>query len=673
MSLHKLLFFSIIMLTTFTACNRPKTAIEAVLAQAGNNRKELKKVITHYKESGDSLKLKAALYLIENMQFGYSYTGKEIAAYDKVFEKICGLQTYPAIGVAFKEFKDNYGGVLVAENLEVIKDAKQVTAAFLIKNIDLAFEAWRTNPWSKGIDFDGFCKGILPYRVGNEPLEDWRPMFLQHFNWLPDSLKGATDMRRVFGLINAHVAPDYQMSTRWHYPFLPKYSHTIDCKVGTCDIMSSVIISALRAHGIPAYRDMIPMWGNKNYGHAWAVALDKDGKSYWCYGDRDSLASLQGLIPSSRFTLDSIGTKYLPTDVMFDTLKTIPKVYRQLTYSDPELDTFLQDEHADEIIKMFQNPRFKDVTNHYLKDCKDITIQFENIPAGVHFAYLGVFNKLEWMPVAIAKIEGKQAMFKNMGQNMLYLPMAIVNKKTIPLANLFHLKHGQQQEINPDVMNPQTVNILRKSVLFAYTINHFNKMVRGRFEGANKADFSDAKTLHIIKSAPVYMDSIEFAAPHPYRYVRYVGASDRPSGADIAELELFTLEAGQGKQLKGRVFGTPPMKGVNLEVLTDGDWDSYYASTQTKNAWIGIDLGTPQPIHKIRFCPRNDTNIIIPGKTYLLSYWDKKWVKLDSKIAADRFITFDNVPAGALLWLRCVSGGLEENPFIIKDGKQVFL
>ena len=38
--------------------------VEEALSKAGGNRKELFQVIRHYQDSGDSLKLKAALFLI---------------------------------------------------------------------------------------------------------------------------------------------------------------------------------------------------------------------------------------------------------------------------------------------------------------------------------------------------------------------------------------------------------------------------------------------------------------------------------------------------------------------------------------------------------------------------------------------------------------------------------
>lgn len=53
-----------------------KTPLEQALIQAGKNRKELEKVLEYYQN--DSLKLRAAQFLIENMPYHYSYQGEEL-------------------------------------------------------------------------------------------------------------------------------------------------------------------------------------------------------------------------------------------------------------------------------------------------------------------------------------------------------------------------------------------------------------------------------------------------------------------------------------------------------------------------------------------------------------------------------------------------------------------
>lgn len=57
-----------------------------------------------------------------------------------------------------------------------VSDVSVVSSDLLIENIDLAFEAWRRRKWSKYYSFEGFCDYVLPYRINNEPLENWRKL-----------------------------------------------------------------------------------------------------------------------------------------------------------------------------------------------------------------------------------------------------------------------------------------------------------------------------------------------------------------------------------------------------------------------------------------------------------------------------------------------------------------
>ncbi|MDR2683639.1 MAG: hypothetical protein LBB64_07210, partial [Dysgonamonadaceae bacterium] len=63
----------------FASCSqRRMPALEEALRFAGENRAELEKVLDHYRaDPSDSLKYKAAVFLIENMPGHYSYKNAE--------------------------------------------------------------------------------------------------------------------------------------------------------------------------------------------------------------------------------------------------------------------------------------------------------------------------------------------------------------------------------------------------------------------------------------------------------------------------------------------------------------------------------------------------------------------------------------------------------------------
>ncbi len=80
-------------------------------------------------------------------------------------------------------------------------------------------------------------------------------------------------------------------------------------------------------------------------------------------------------------------------------------------------------------------------------------------------------------------------------------------------------------------------------VAYAPRQNWAERMVLGVFEGANKADFSDAVPFHIIKDTPEYnkMTYAKVNCSRGFRYVRYVGPND--ARCNIAELRFYGTES----------------------------------------------------------------------------------------------------------------------------------
>ena len=65
------------------------------------------------------------------------------------------------------------------------------------------------------------------------------------------------------------------------------------------------------------------------------------------------------------------------------------------------------------------------------------------------------------------------------------------------------------------------------------------------------------------------------------------------------------------------------------------------------------------------FVPRNDDNFITPGNSYELFYQDgvMGWRSLGKQIATTYELIHTNIPEGALLWLRNLTRGKEEQIF----------
>lgn len=127
--------------------------LEQTLKLAGNNKIELLKVLEHYKNTQDTLKYKAAKFLISNM-FVHGYIDRNNA------------QIVEVAKLEFKKTKtisNTTKGLLSKhEGLEahITYDARKISSEYLINNIDLAFFEWKKRPWSKYYSFDAVSVAI---------------------------------------------------------------------------------------------------------------------------------------------------------------------------------------------------------------------------------------------------------------------------------------------------------------------------------------------------------------------------------------------------------------------------------------------------------------------------------------------------------------------------------
>jgi hypothetical protein len=241
--------------------------IEDVLQQAGNNRKQLENVLDHYSQSSDdSLKLRAAEFLIINMP------GKYSAAYDSPLENIV------TAFVRWQKVTDKHS-VMKAYGLKelIVKDdVKYITAEYLINNIELAFQVWQQQPWGKNVPFAVFCEEILPYRIDEEPLENWREKILAAFSDLNRTFQeqpGITSVEAC-SMVNSQL-PRFRLTN--DLPVM-NYSMLMTVQRGTCSEMTALTLFVMRALGIPVTRDITLHWPNSDVGHEWNSVYDGAGK-----------------------------------------------------------------------------------------------------------------------------------------------------------------------------------------------------------------------------------------------------------------------------------------------------------------------------------------------------------------------------------------------------------
>lgn len=624
--------------------------IDHVMAFAKTNRPELEKVLTHYQH--DSLKLKAACFLILNMPGHGSYTGKNIEVF------YAGLDSLLSFPMNTDSCKATVNQLIEHQNvligLKWQEDIHTIKADFLINNIDRAFEAWQQEPFAKQLDFDGFCEYILPYRIENEPLEYWRDSITPHYN----SIKNAgyfdgSEYSTYWACaeINDSLRNEYKPRLENdNWPLTKKYSTMKQMPYGKCHDYATQATFVLRAKGIPTAIDFTPQWPSRSLGHTWNVIKANNGNSIIFGGILDEK-------PGVRSHLDA----------------KLAKVYR-MTYAINK-ESLAYKRENEPIPKELASPFFIDVTSEYFKGV-DVRIPIRFEPSEKRkYMYLHVFDNQRWIPVTFAEKKRGVALFKEMGKDIMYLPAYYVNIQPEPASYPFVMDLlGNIHFYQPDTDKVRTLKLNRK-----YPFNNTQRysgqrMIGGQIQGSDRADFKTAQTIYTITEDPFGKRIKAKINPEgkKCRYWRYLA----PDGAcgNIAELEFFYKEALYNNE--GTIIGTTGsynnMPDRTREMAFDGNPLTYFDADaeRVNGAWVGMDFKKQVCIDAIAYIPRSDDNNVFPGDEYeLLYYGEKGWNSLGCKKAIDFSIIFDSVPNNAVLWLRNLTKGKEERIFTYEEDK----
>ncbi|MDR1202038.1 MAG: discoidin domain-containing protein [Tannerellaceae bacterium] len=630
-----------------TACStNTGNELEYALRLADNNRGELEKVLNHYhKNPKDSLKYKAAVFLITNMPGKYSEDDKPLNSYTPLltdWNEMCekGLASYKS-GIL-----DSLISIYHLESArKKLFDVNFIKADYLINNIECSFKVWESQPWGKDIPFDRFCEEILPYRLETEPLEDWRNIVLSQYKNLYDSLR-TTDIDAVTACTKVllSINDKWFLGDKGTLPALT-YSMTENFRTGTCLELVNLTTFVMRALGIPVTRDFTPQWPHRASKHDWNTILDKDGKRL--------LFGLTENIP---------GEPYKPDHKM---AKAFRKTYQKNPIS------FNKDVYMEYIPILFKNQFIKDVSKEDFPTV-DVTIHPDcGIKKG-YLLYLNVFNNQNWVPIQYSKTSDP-AIFPSMGKNIVYLPAYYDNNKLIPCTSPFILSQNSEIHwLKADTSKFQKLTLLRK---YPIMLSPNNRMKGGRFQASNFPDFSNAVDLFEIVGTPdLYFQDVIIDQPQEYRYYRYL--SPEKANCNIAELEFYG-KANEETKMIGRMIGTQGSWNNNplrtFDKAFDGNVLTFYdAAKSDGKAWVGMDFGKRVKITKIRYLPRNDDNTIATGQTYELFYWgDKGWISLGRQIPTQQVLYYE-APSNALFLLRNLSKGKEERIFTYENDKQVW-
>lgn len=651
MRLYRLIIIVISGALLLSGC-RETTLMDTALEMAGDNRRQLEMVLDHYRS--DSLKLAAASFLIENMPYHSGWEHEDTLRLHAYYHALQG-SNIPAEQICDSIRKAD--GEYDVSKRHQSRDIECIKADFLIDHIDAMFEIWQSRPWRDDISFDTFCHHILPYRLRDEPLRPWAVELNRKFDCLLDSLRqtpDSADLKKAATIILDH----FQQNQIYYTHAVPQGVNVgvdnVYWKTGDCKEFADILTWVLRSVGIPCGCDMMIVRGDNNVPHYWNYILDNDGKSWYA-----SITYDPGLKQPDTYWNPKC------------------KVWRECFALNVDLQRrLLANSDAGEIHPRFRYPVMTDVTRLYanpkLLTVKVGTKQLNRLPGKKEPVYICLSVRDTWIPVGIAERKDDGVEIAEIeGDVVLRLATFSENElRFISAPFLTDRQTGDLKWFSPEGKRDVEVCLLHKFNLRTEPFGQ--RMIGGVFEGSDRADFSNADTLHQIERYPDRLhNKIHPCTSRKYRYLRYRS----PDGGycDVSEICFYDEN---GNPLKGIPVGTYNQgeynSGFTIDKAFDGDPYTSFHHENPDGGWVGLVLDHPSRVGLIVFTPRNRKNFIQPGDVYELFYCDDEW-KSAGRVLADSDSLLFKVPEGSLLFLKNNTEGNQERIFEITEEGQRWL
>lgn len=654
----------------------PKEVCDA-LDEAKDNRKELETVLEHYR-GRDKQKYEAACFLIGNML--YHKSREEIAlpaAYDSYFEYTDSLYKhfFGAMGVEqIKELQfripdsirnylaERYASLPSPQYSPGISDVEKVSATFLIDNIDLAFEMWRTSPLLRTMAFDEFKEVILPYRTSDECLLYKRSELKQRFYALlsqdgMSNIRKAIEWYKIYTLKQQRISYYTERNSN-----IGLYDLLLPSTEFNCHNQVSWTCNLFRACGMPVAYEFTSQWTNRGNKHFWCASPDSTGVYLPYSAPRNNL-----------------------NEDWEEHLKFAGKVYRRTFEANKMSPYFLKAE--DEVIpEVFELATLKDVTYRY-HPTTSIELPLRGRMSSV-LAYLSFVTRDGASPVAWGVIDKKRGVvsFEQVPLSMIFVLSYYEGDELKTVGEPFILqKNGgsvTMRTLEIDSVRREDMHLLRKYPP-KLPLANLSKKLKGAYVLASNTTSGPSDTLCVLNSVPKpYLQEFDLNNRKAYRYyffrarnkqpvnIAYIEFLGKKSSRHLYEnptpLPVFSASMIQKQETLYHIKGIPAATSLNA---FDGDMETF-----VNDKSIEVDFKTPVRIEKVRLVPRNANNTIVRGDHYSLSYYrEGEWMELGVQQAKYNYLTFRNIPINGLYLLQNLDNGKEELPFLYEDGKQKWI
>lgn len=151
------------------------------------------------------------------------------------------------------------------------RDARSLSADFLLENVEYAYKARAEFPWAKEVPDSVFLNDVVAYANLNENRESWRKDFYERFKKYVAPCK---TMREAIDSVNKNVRDELLVdyNTKREKPDQAP-CESMRQHMASCSGLSILLTDAFRAVGIPSRVAGTPAWhddrGNHNWNEVW--------------------------------------------------------------------------------------------------------------------------------------------------------------------------------------------------------------------------------------------------------------------------------------------------------------------------------------------------------------------------------------------------------------------
>jgi hypothetical protein len=374
-------------------------ALERVLIAAKANRIELERALNHFSPASQPLEHAAMQWLVMHLErHGHARMAWLNQAGEVVEIPRVAFLSPEAFAIEWAGLEAKHGA-LHPGVVRLDGDLLSLTRDELAQNVDYAVRAWRERPWTRDLKLEQFLEGVLPHRVGDEALDDWRRVLFETFATLEDRLAHPRDPHRAAEWIRRSARSWVELSPQyaWHLTD-QSLREMLLSKRGRGEDLAHLELMALRANAIPAALDYTPAWASRRGNFAWTRLL------------------LDGSVGRG---VPELAEVEIPCDAPMGRLA---KVYRR-TYASQANSWAARVPGTEPLPVWLADACMIDVTAEYVP-VATVSVPLRPSSRRSILAYACVFDGNEWTPIAAGRVsdEGAFVRFTDLGREVAYLP-----------------------------------------------------------------------------------------------------------------------------------------------------------------------------------------------------------------------------------------------------------